>query len=152
MSNNGRASWVGFAAAFWALAFAGLHVAWATGWYIGLAEQQARAAFARPWFLAYDLIVVVLCVLAGLLALAMVRPWGQRLPRRWVGLAAGVGTVILALRGGLAIAYQAHAVTTGSFVFHPMQVWDAWFCLGALLFGLATWTYLIRARRRSLVA
>jgi hypothetical protein len=140
----GRMSWAGYGAVLWAFAFACFHVVWAAGWYVGLDAQQARAAFAHPGFLAYDLVVVVLCLFAGVVALAFVRPWGQRLPRRQVGLIGWAGTVLLALRGGAAIIVAVQAAAAGSFSLRPMHVWDAWFCLGALLFGLSTWRYWAR--------
>lgn len=48
-------SWTAYAAALWALIFAGFHVIWATGWYVGLDVEQAQIAFSKTPFFVYDL-------------------------------------------------------------------------------------------------
>ncbi len=144
-----RTSWFGYAAASWAFTFGCLHLAWATGWYIGLEKQQAQSAFAHPWFLVYDLVVAGMCALGVGVATALVRPWGLRLPRRAVGGIAAAGTALLALRGGAAVAQAISLAARNEFVLRPMHLWDAWFCLGALLFALATWKYWTRALREA---
>ena len=138
--HNGVA-WPAYFASVWAFVFACLHLAWATGWYIALDEQQARTAFGQPGFLVYDLVVAAVCVFGIGVALALVRPWGQRLPRGVVGALAWAGTAILVLRSGGAVVQGLYFVAIGSFVLRAMHLWDAWFCLGALLFGLGTWKY-----------
>jgi hypothetical protein len=65
-------SWMGYGAALWALIFAAFHIVWATGWYIGLEEEPASTAFAKRWFLVYDLVVAGMCAFAV--------PWRWRLP------------------------------------------------------------------------
>ncbi len=134
-------SWAGCAAALWALIFGFLHVAWAAGWYIGLEAEQARKAFDQPSFLAYDLGVAGLCMVAVGVALALVRPWGHRLPRWLVGGLAWTGTVVLMLRAASAVVQLLYLVVAGSFVARPMHFWDLWFCIGAILFGFSTWRY-----------
>ena len=67
----------GYAAALWSAVFAALHFIWAAGWYVGLPEEITRQAFAKPWFLAFDLFVAGLCVVAALVAVALVEPWGR---------------------------------------------------------------------------
>jgi hypothetical protein len=86
--DHGGAAWFGYGAALWALIFSLLHVVWAAGWYVGLQAEEARKAFDQPWFLAYDLIVAGICAFGVVVALALVQPWGRRLPRRLVGLLA----------------------------------------------------------------
>src|SRR5574341_219002 len=90
-SESLRSSWAGYGAALWALIFAAFHLVWATGWYIGLEAEPARAAFANRWFLVYDLVVAGMCAFAVPVALALTMPWGRRLPRWLVGLFAWVG-------------------------------------------------------------
>ncbi|MGH9836855.1 MAG: hypothetical protein ACRD9Y_27840, partial [Blastocatellia bacterium] len=73
-SESLKSSWVGYGAALWALIFAALHVAWAMGWYVGLAEEfVAKGPFKQRWFLVYDLVVAGLCALAVAVALALVQ-------------------------------------------------------------------------------
>ncbi|MGE5813256.1 MAG: DUF3995 domain-containing protein [Acidobacteriota bacterium] len=133
--------WLAYAAALWALIFGLLHGVWATGWYIGLDRELARKAFARPWFLAYDLAVVVMCLLAVWVALALVRPWGRRVPRWALGVLAWGGTGLLMWRAIASIVQLLYQVATGSFVARAMLVWEVWFYLGAILFGLSTWMF-----------
>lgn len=140
-TDHGRDSWLAYGAALWALIFAVLHIVWAEGWYIGLRAEEARKAFDQPWFVAYDLVVAGMCALGVPVALALVRPWGQRLPRWLVGLLAWGGTGILVLRGGGSVIQVLYRVVKGTFVVRPMDLWEVWFWVGAVLFGLSTWRF-----------
>jgi len=140
-SNRGRGSVLAYAAAAWASLFAVLHGVWAAGWYIGLQADEARRAFERPGFLAFDIIVAGMCTLAAAVALALVRPWGRRVPRWLVGLLAWGATGLLALRGGTAAIQVLYMIISGTFAAHWMLLWEVWFCLGAVLFGLSAWRF-----------
>ncbi len=105
--SSGRRStaWTGDAAAGWAFAFAAVSFYWAAGGTQGLgtlAETLREQAVARDQgFITVIWITGALKVLAGLLALALVRPWGKVFPR-WMLLTAGWGTgAFLTLYGGL---------------------------------------------------
>jgi hypothetical protein len=141
-------SWVGYAAALWALIFAAFHVIWATGWYVGLDAEQSRTAFAKRWFLVYDLVVAGMCVVAVPVALALVQPWGQRLPRSLVGALAWGGTGLLVVRAGGSLGQLLYMLATGTFVPRPRDLWELWFYVGAVLFGMSTWRFW-RARIRA---
>jgi hypothetical protein len=117
------------------------HIVWATGWYVGLEPELARQAFEQTWFRAYDLAVAAICLFAIVLALALVRPWGRRLPRRAVGVVAWTGTSLLMLRSVTSVTQVLYSVVNGSFVLRPMHVWELWFYVGAILFGLASWRF-----------
>jgi hypothetical protein len=136
-----RESWAGYGAALWALIFAVLHVVWATGWYVGLNEELSRQAFQQRWFLIYDLVVAGLCALAVWVALALVQPWGRRLPRLLVGGLAWCGTALLVLRGGAGAVQTAYVLATGRSILVVYRLWEVWFCVGAILFGLSTWRF-----------
>lgn len=136
-----KGTWVGYAAAIWAFIFAVPHVVWATGWYIGLQEEEARKAFQKTWFLVYDLVVVGMCLIGTAVALALVQPWGRRLPRWLLGFLAWAGTSLLVLRAGASAVQSLYLVATGRFVPHPGLFWEIWFCLGALFFALTLWRY-----------
>ncbi len=117
-----RESWAGYAAATWALIFALLHVVWAMGWHIGLDPELARQAFQQRWFLIYDVVVAALCALAVWVALALVRPWGSRLPRSLVGGLAWSGTAVLILRGGAGAAQTVYSpLFSPGFVARPRR-------------------------------
>ena len=116
------------------------------------------AAMARdPWFVALVWATGVAKVLAGLLAL--VRPWGRRIPR-WVLLAgAWGGGALLVLHGGDFVVQGALAL--GGFVDVPAPapwaairwytfLWGPWFLVGGLLFCAAAWRYGRGSRRRRL--
>lgn len=141
--------WIEYGAALWALVFVLLHVAWAFGWYIGLDAGEARKAFERGWFLAYDLIAAGLCLLAVAVALALVRSWGRKMSRRLLVAAVWSCAVILLLRGGAGAVNAVYlAIVGGSFT--PLfSFWDWWFCLGALFFAASAWRFSRRAARIS---
>lgn len=141
--------WIEYGAALWALVFALLHVAWAFGWYIGLDEKAAREAFARNWFLAYDLAAAGLCFLAVAVALAPVQSWGRKLPRALLIADVWACAVILLLRGAAGATGAIRlAIVGGSFA--PLfSFWDWWFCLGAGLFAASAWRFTLRAGRFS---
>lgn len=136
-----RESWPGYSAALWALVFAVLHVVWAAGWYVGLDEELSRKAFAQRWFLVYDLVVAGMCALAVIVALALVRPGRMHLPRRLVGGLAWCGAGLLALRAAAGVGQAAYLLATGRSILVVYRLWEAWFCLGAVLFGLSTWRF-----------
>jgi len=134
------------AASAWALLFGALHVVWALAYFYWPAFGRVTLgssfewAFGRPWFMAYDLVVAALFVLAAALALAVVRPWGAGVPR-WV-LVAGLWTaaVLLGLRGATMVVADLLVVlgvvnaTLTRWVFY-----DFWFLLGGILFGAVAW-------------
>ena len=82
------------------------------------------------------------------LALALVRPWGRRVPRRLLGGVAWAASVVLTLYGGLLVAVGA-SVLAG--VIRPagpvdrtalrwhVLLWDLWFLVWGLLLGVAAW-------------
>ena len=140
-------------AAAWAALFAGLHLHWALGGSLGLAESAGeQLAAERPgWFVAGGLYGVALLLLAaaGLAVLLLRRPG----PGRWVRLlpllAVGVGAV-LALRAAVVHVLLLSDAGHGGGAISPAQrtwtlwVWDPWFLLGGALFVLAG----LAARRR----
>ena len=89
-------------------------------------------------------------VAGGLLALALVRPWGRAIPRRWLLACATGASVLLVGYGGLNVLVGA-LVLAG--VIHPggsvdrtalrwhVGVWDLWFLVWGILLALATVSY-----------
>ena len=139
------AGWAASAAAAWSLIFAAPHVWWALGvsWaFPGNADDFARA-FDRTWWLVYDLVVAVLCIVGAALALALVQPWGRALPAKLLRAAVWSGSALLLLRGALGVAPMVWSLLRGtSNELHPWSyVIEPWFLLGGILFGLAARAY-----------
>jgi hypothetical protein len=106
-----RTTWAAYAACALALLSAIPSFYWAAGGTIGLAtvggaiEELARAR--DPAGVALGVGAGVLKVAGGVLALALVRPWGRGVPRRLLGGVAWAASVVLTLYGGLLVAVGA---------------------------------------------
>lgn len=120
--------WTGYAACVWAGVFAAPHVWWMLGVSAGFpgGDDTYAVALRNPWFVAYNLIVIILCGMGVVVALALVQPWGRRLPRWMLTTAAWGACALLTLRG------LAGLVVDGS----ADLLWWPTFLLGGLLFGL----------------
>ena len=146
------ASRAAYAAAAAALAFAAVSLYWALGGTAGLdtlggqIEELARAG--DPGLRMAVWVSVVLKVLGGMLALALVRPWGRTVPR-WILLAAAWGgSALLVLYGTIqmiSLALVEFGVIT---VVEPvdrdalrwrLMLWEPWFLVWGLLLGVAAW-------------
>ena len=89
-------------------------------------------------------------LVGGLLALALVRPWGRMVPRRWLLSGSAVVSALLVVYGGLNVLLGA-LVLLG--VIHPagsvdrtalrwhVGVWDLWFLAWGILLALAAVGY-----------
>jgi len=128
------------AASVWALIFAVIHLMWAIGWHVGLDAVTATAAFARPWFLAYDVAVAFGCVVvAAAFGLLAVNCHGRlRTAAHVVSVVAAAAVLVRAAAGLVALAWRA--TTVGA----QASGWDAWFVLGAVLFCAAYRTVDVR--------
>ena len=117
--------WAGHAAAVWAALFAAPHLWWAFGISTGFpgGSDGWRAARAVPWFVAYDLLIVVLSCAAALVALATVRRWTGATLLAW-------GACGLLLSRGI-----AGLVVDGL----SDLVWSPMFVAGGLLFAVTAW-------------
>jgi hypothetical protein len=83
-------------------------------------------------------------------ALALVRPWGRAVPRRWLLTGSAGASVILMLYGGLSVLLGAFVLVG---VIHPsgdvdgtalrwhVGVWDLWFLAWGVFLALATVGY-----------
>jgi hypothetical protein len=134
---------------------------WALGGTAGLAtvggaiEELARSR--DPAGVALGIAAGVLKVAGGLLALALVQPWGRAVPRRLLLGAAWAASMVLTAYGGLLVAVGT-LVLTG--VLQPagqvdrtalrwhVLVWDLWFLIWGLLLGVAAWHYGLVSRDR----
>jgi hypothetical protein len=148
------ARWAAYGAAVAAFGYAVVSLYWAAGGTAGLntvggvAEKMARSGGAAA--VAVIAATVLLKTLGGLLALAMVRPWGQRLPGRGVGIAGLAGSAVLILYGAAEVTGEALAETGAirpsasadwtALRWH-LGLWDPWFLAWGLLLAIATWGY-----------
>ncbi len=150
-----RTTWFAYAAAVWAFIFAALSFYWAAGGMIGantLGEGIERLALARdPELLSITGITGGLKVIAGVLALALVQPWGRHIPR-WLLRLAAWGAGLLFLGYGVINTIQ-HAMMIvdptkigellGSVdaVRWHLALWDPFWMVGGLLFIAAAYTF-----------
>jgi hypothetical protein len=116
-------------------------------------EQFARRGGAVPVLIA--LAAAVAKVIGGLLALALVRPSGRAVPRRWLLVGSGAASLLLIAYGGVNVLGGA-LVLAG--VTHPaggadrtalrwhVGVWDLWFLVWGILLALAAVGYGRRTR------
>ena len=143
-----------YAAAIVAFAYAVVSLYWAAGGHAlvstigGYVEQLARRGGALPVLAA--LAVTVAKVAGGLLALALVRPWGRVVPRGWLQLCSAAVSILLVVYGGLNVLLGA-LVLSG--LIHPagrvdrtalrwhVGVWDLWFLVWGILLALAAIGY-----------
>jgi len=89
-------------------------------------------------------------VAGGLLALALVRPWGRGVPRRWLLLSSAGASVLLVAYGSLnvlagalvlaGVIHPAGSVDRAALRWHA-GVWDMWFLVWGILLALATVGY-----------
>lgn|SRR5215216_266005 len=156
---NGRSgAWAGYAACVLALLYAAVSFYWAAGGTAGLGtlggqlEELGRAR--DQGIIALVLATGVLKVVAGVLALALVRPWGRALPRRVLLAAAWGGALLLTLYGGVLVTVEGLVV--GGVITPPGPVdwralrwhlflWDPWFLVWGLLLGVAAWYHMHEA-------
>jgi hypothetical protein len=96
----------------------------------------------------YDLVAAGLCLVAFAVALALVQKWGRRLPSSLLGILAWGGTGLLALRGGAGIAQDVYLAAIGRNLPDAAALWDVWFGLGAILFGISAWQFWHAPRMR----
>jgi hypothetical protein len=121
----------------------------------GYVERYARQGGALPVVVA--LAAAAVKVAGGLLALALVRPWGRAVPRRWLLGVASAASALLVVYGALDVAGGA-LVLSGAV--HPSGVvdrhalrwhvglWDLWFLVWGLLLAVATAGYRRRTAHR----
>src|SRR3984885_6815660 len=147
-----------YAAAVVAFGYALVSLYWAAGGRAllstvgGYVEHLTNQGGAVPVIVA--LAVVLAKVAGGLLALALVRPWGRAVPRRWLlGGSAAVSLLLVAygginvLAGSLVLSgviHPAGSVDRTALRWH-VGLWDLWFLVWGILLALAVAGYRRRA-------
>ncbi len=153
-----------YAAAVVAFAYALMSLYWALGGHAlvstigGYVEQFARRGGALPVLAAVA--VTLGKVVGGLLALALVRPWGRVVPRRWLLIGSAGASVLLVVYGGLnvllgglvlsGVIQPSGSVDRTALRWH-VEVWDLWFLVWGILLTLATVGYARRTAARTAV-
>ena len=139
-----RPVWPAYAACGWMVLFAAVHLYWAAGGTLGL-PPGLSVTDSTP-LLVIDLVAVPLCVAGALLALALVRPWGRRLRRRWL-LAASWATATLlvvhalpALVDGTLLVLGARSRPLTAQDRFSLFLYEPYWLLGGILFGVAAWS------------
>jgi hypothetical protein len=124
--------WINYAASLWALLFAAPHTWWALGFPAGFPGGLASYHFfmSSTWRYVFDLVVILLSVTAVFVAMALIRPWGNRVPRWILRTSAWIACGMLSLRG------VAGMVVDG----RRDPVWWPTFLAGGILFAVVAWT------------
>ena len=137
--------WAAYAAGAWALVFAAVHLYWALGGTAGL--PNGMSVGMNPALFVIDVLAVPLCVVGALLALSLVRPWGQLFPRRLLLTSAWAVCVLLIVHsaptlveGGLVVTGLRDAKLS-VLEWWSLFVYEPWFFVGGLLYGAAAWGY-----------
>ncbi|MFI6097449.1 DUF3995 domain-containing protein [Lentzea sp. NPDC051213] len=142
----------GYAAASWCLLFAALHVFWALGGTVGLAESAgADLATQRPaWFVLGGLWGVALVLLVGAWFSVGLTRWR---PHRLVTALGWLGGAALLLRGaGLEVALLTTNLSEEvgeQQTRWSLLLWNPWFMLGGAFLLAATYLASAASRRGS---
>lgn len=156
---RGRGAWPGYLACVWGLIFAAISFYWGSGGTFGLdtiggsIEAMARrgdaAIFAAVW------ITGALKLFGAVLASALVREWGRRLPQRPLLALAWAAAVLLTLYGAFLVAGDAlgetGAIHVSGTVDWTALRWHLWFWdMSFLIWGLLFFAALRNYRRGAL--
>ncbi|MFF3289456.1 DUF3995 domain-containing protein [Streptomyces sp. NPDC003023] len=155
-----RSRWAGYTAAAAALAYAAPHFWWGLG--IGAtfpgdfstAPQGSLEAAIGYWVMG------AVAVFGGVLSLALVHPWGRRLPARLIAIPTGIAAVGMTLWGFTYFAMQyllaaERVVSSPEFAAkdaHPQSAWGlfwyALFLVWGITLAVASWQRLSNRRGR----
>lgn len=151
---SSRIPWIAYLAAALGLLFAVPSVYWGLGG-TGLLDTlggtiEERALAGDRVMIAATWVAAIGKVIGGLIPLALVQPWGQRLPRRLLRLAAWL------VAGGLILYGAVQTLAIGLVYFDVLQpaeplearalrwrlfLWEPWFLVWGLAIGLTAWMY-----------
>lgn len=132
--------------------FAGVTFYWAAGGMAGvhtLGGPIEKLAIARDApFVTILWVTAILKVAGGVLAVALIRPWLRKVPRRWLVRAAWGAAVPLTLYGAIQTASVAlvrfniiipSKPVASNVLWWRLLVWEPWFLLWGVLLGVAAW-------------
>ncbi|WP_157987160.1 DUF3995 domain-containing protein [Streptomyces atratus] len=156
-----RGRWAGYGICVWSSLYVVPHVYWAAGGTIGMPGVFKEQG---GWIIANVGASVVLCI-AAVLGLALVQPWGRRLPRRLVLAVAAVGYVVpglhviygyatkpFALAGRYELDLSPWArVDERKLILTDLLIFEPWFLVEAIMFIVAS-LYFARSTRTASAA
>jgi hypothetical protein len=151
--NWGR--YAAYAAFAWAILFAIPNLYWAAGGTLGAGtiggEIEQQALDRETGMVATLWITGLLKVAGAIFVLALVQPWGRRLPRRLMitlgwggGLSMMLYGISLLVQHGLMLTDvidRQESLDATALRWHFL-FWDPWWLLGGVLFALAAWFYM----------
>lgn len=155
-------AWAGYAACAWAFLFSAQSFYYAAGGAAGATTWPpaiAQGVLDRdPTWVAIMWGTGALKVIAGLLALALVRPWGRLVPRWPLLIAAWGAAAVMAVYEGAA-SWVQHALMVAGVIGIPaglgataarwhLLLWDPFWLIGGILFAAAAWSYQRRSPER----
>lgn len=151
-----------YGAAIVAFGYAAVSLYWAAGGRALLSTVGGYAQHAAQHgggaAVVLGLAAVAVKVVGGLLALALVRPWGRVIPRLWLLIVSAAVSAVLVVYG-VVIVLAGLLVLSGAY--HPSGhvdrtalrwhagVWDLWFLVWGVLLTVATISYWRASRGRS---
>jgi hypothetical protein len=138
--------WAAYTACGWALLFAALSFFWAAGGRTGLHPLELEAAPSNVGWIIINLGAGIIKVIIGLLALALVQPWGRIIPRKLLRTCTWILGIGMVLYGGLGLISDVLHVTdlindptNGKWFFWYLVLWDPWWVLGGVLYLIVAW-------------
>ncbi|AUY50844.1 DUF3995 domain-containing protein [Streptomyces sp. CB01881] len=152
-----QSPWAGYTAAVAALAYAAPHLWWGAGVAATFPGDFATAPHGTLEAAIGYWVMGAVAVFGAVLSLALVRPWGRRIPVRLIAVPAGIASIGMTLWGFTYFAMQyllaaGRVVPAPAFAAqdaHPQSVWGlfwyALFLLWGITLGTASWQRL-RAR------
>lgn len=147
------ALWTAYAAAVWAVIFAGLSFFWAVGGRTGMQPLEGATGAAAGLFVIANIIAGL--VKLGAAALVVAYAWRVALPvsRRIVAALIWAGGVGMLLYGGAGLVSDVfhvsgviHDPATVKWFFYYLVLWDPWWALGGALFTTTAWLIHRQAR------
>lgn len=154
---SARFAWAGYAACGWGLAFAAVSFYWASGGTLGAdtigGSIERLASSGNPMIFLALWVAGLLKVVGALLALALVRPWGARMPRRVISVLGWAAAAVLTGYGGVLVAGEALVAArvirpSAPVAWKPLlwhlYLWDMSFLVWGILFGIAAWHFTAR--------
>lgn len=144
-------SMTGYSACVWAFIFAAMSFYWALGGTAGtdtLGEIANPELAEKPGFIVLVWGTGVLKALGGLLALALVRPWGRIVPRWLLVTAVGCGGIFMIVYSGanflVRLLMWADLLDTPESMHSTaarwhLLFWNPWWLLGGILFSATAW-------------
>lgn len=140
------AVWAACTACGWALLFAALSFFWAVGGRTGLHPLELEVAPGNAGWIIINLGAGIIKVIIGLLALALVQPWGRRFPRKLLRACVWVLGIGMVLYGGFGLISDVLHVSglindpaTVKWFFWYLVLWDPWWVLGGVLYLTVAW-------------